>query len=386
MFGGLAVLVATIGIALLAPAGAGAYVYWANFEVGTIGRAANDNSVVEPEFITGLGSPFAVAVDSTHIYWANGATNSIGRASLSGSAIEPEFIKGAKEPLGIAVDASHVYWGGDNLIGRANINGSAPEPEFIMAGDSPCGLALDSGHIYWASALPADAAIARAGLSGTPLMGEYVEFGSPGPGILCGVAVDPSNIFWTEFSIGAGTNIGRANTATGKGIDETFIGAASGPCGITEFGGKLYGTNGGTSTIARANTDGTVVEYEYIHTGAASNKTCGIAVDGLAPPPPVAGGGGGASGSGDAAPPETRITAGPGKKLAEGIAKFRFASSEVGSSFKCKLDRGKAKRCASPKRLGGLKAGRHAFSVWAVDAAGNKDPTPARRGFRVPAG
>jgi hypothetical protein len=87
----------------------------------------------------------------------------------------------------------------------------------------------------------------------------------------------------------------------------------------------------------------------------------------------------------DTAPPQTKIVKGPGSKLAKGIAKFRFRSSESGSTFLCKLDRKKAKRCRSPKRYRKLKAGRHTFKVWAIDAAGNKDPTPARRKFRVPA-
>ena len=84
-------------------------------------------------------------------------------------------------------------------------------------------------------------------------------------------------------------------------------------------------------------------------------------------------------------PPNTSILKGPGKKLADGIAKFRFKSSEAGSHFQCKLDRGKVTSCKSPKRYKHLKPGRHKFKVWAIDAAGNKDPTPAKRRFRAPA-
>jgi hypothetical protein len=95
---------------------------------------------------------------------------------------------------------------------------------------------------------------------------------------------------------------------------------------------------------------------------------------------------GGASGTmPDTTPPQTRIVAGPGKKLSDGIAKFRFSATEGGSSFECKLDKGKAKRCSSPKKYRRLKAGRHVFRVWAIDRAGNKDPTPAKRRFKVAA-
>jgi hypothetical protein len=51
--------------------------------------------------------------------------------------------------------------------------------------------------------------------------------------------------------------------------------------------------------------------------------------------------------------------------------------------YLCSLDRRPPVACASPKRYGGLSNGRHLFEVAAVDAAGNVDPSPARRRFRV---
>ena len=115
-------------------------------------------------------------------------------------------------------------------------------------------------------------------------------------------------------------------------------------------------------------------------------------------PPGGGGGAGGTSGGGgtasggngagegkDAAAPQTTIAKGPGSKLPQGKAKFAFRSSEKGSSFACKLDKRKAKPCNSPKTYKGLAPGRHTFKVWATDAAGNKDSTPAKRRFKVPA-
>jgi Ca2+-binding RTX toxin-like protein len=61
---------------------------------------------------------------------------------------------------------------------------------------------------------------------------------------------------------------------------------------------------------------------------------------------------------------------------------FRFASNEPGSRFRCKLDR-KPYRGCTPPRAYAVKAGRHAFSVFAIDRAGNRDRSPALFRFRV---
>jgi len=44
---------------------------------------------------------------------------------------------------------------------------------------------------------------------------------------------------------------------------------------------------------------------------------------------------------------------------------------------------GSAKPCTSPLTLKRLKKGKHTFSVFATDAAGNLDPTPATGKFKV---
>jgi trimeric autotransporter adhesin len=64
-------------------------------------------------------------------------------------------------------------------------------------------------------------------------------------------------------------------------------------------------------------------------------------------------------------------------------ATFRFASSEQGSTFVCKLDRKRFKRCTSPKTYKKLKPGKHVFRVKARDRAGNVDATPKVKRFRI---
>lgn len=85
----------------------------------------------------------------------------------------------------------------------------------------------------------------------------------------------------------------------------------------------------------------------------------------------------------DTTPPETTITAGPGKRAKRGKVRFRFASSEPGSSFRCRLDKKPFTACTSPFRKKKLKPGRHRFQVVAIDAVGNADPTAASKRFKV---
>jgi hypothetical protein len=84
--------------------------------------------------------------------------------------------------------------------------------------------------------------------------------------------------------------------------------------------------------------------------------------------------------------PETTITKGP-KKSIETNAKrkrvaFKFKSSEEGSTFECRIDKGHFKPCTSPFAHK-FDLGRHRFQVRATDAAGNVDETPAAKRFHI---
>lgn len=84
--------------------------------------------------------------------------------------------------------------------------------------------------------------------------------------------------------------------------------------------------------------------------------------------------------------PRTRILHRP-HKLVRTARKHRrvvfvFAANEPGSRFRCKLDRRRFVSCRSPRSYR-VRPGKHAFRVFAVDAAGNRDRSPALFVFRV---
>jgi hypothetical protein len=87
----------------------------------------------------------------------------------------------------------------------------------------------------------------------------------------------------------------------------------------------------------------------------------------------------------DTQPPETTITSGPADSSTTGPGvTFNFTSSETGSTFECSLDAGPFLPCTSPQTLS-LSNGSHTFSVRAIDAVNNIDPTPATRTWTVDA-
>ncbi|HEX8754224.1 MAG TPA: calcium-binding protein [Solirubrobacterales bacterium] len=88
----------------------------------------------------------------------------------------------------------------------------------------------------------------------------------------------------------------------------------------------------------------------------------------------------------DTRPPRTRLTHHPRALLISAArhrrVSFAFAADEPGSRFRCRLDRRRYVACRSPRGYD-VGLGRHSFQVFAIDAAGNADPTPARFEFRL---
>lgn len=85
----------------------------------------------------------------------------------------------------------------------------------------------------------------------------------------------------------------------------------------------------------------------------------------------------------DVVAPQTTIAAGPSGTVATGRATFRFASSEAGGTFACRLDGAAWKACGATPAFRGLRDGTYRLEVRATDASGNTDATPAARSWTV---
>jgi hypothetical protein len=89
----------------------------------------------------------------------------------------------------------------------------------------------------------------------------------------------------------------------------------------------------------------------------------------------------GDGGADDGAAPETTITEAPDPLSNQGSPTFEFVADEP-ASFVCAVDGGPPEPCESPFTIA-LDDGPHAFSVRAIDGAGNSDPSPAEHAWAI---
>jgi hypothetical protein len=83
----------------------------------------------------------------------------------------------------------------------------------------------------------------------------------------------------------------------------------------------------------------------------------------------------------DTAAPDTRFTKKAPRRFFKQRVKFKFAASEAGATFQCKLDGRPWRACPQTFKYG-VKVGRHTIQVRAVDRAGNADRSPVKYTFK----
>jgi hypothetical protein len=252
----LVAMLAALALMLLPDVAGANFVYWANDNQTSIGRAKINGTGANSNFITGVNGVHGVAIDSKFIYWTtlNGGVSTIGRANLDGSGVNNQFITtNVTAPISIAVTSSGIYWTnevgmGGTSIGHAGLDGSNPDPNFIPGPVSTCGLAADSNLLYFF----ADAThIGRAGLNGTGVDRNFITI----PEHFCGLAVDPSFLYW---STGTPNTVGRVPVGGGTS-NPSFVAAGTtsgGPCGVAVNSQYLFWGNQDANAVGRSNING----------------------------------------------------------------------------------------------------------------------------------
>jgi hypothetical protein len=270
----VALLTAVTALLIAAADASANFVYWANDNQTSIGRAKINGTGANNNFITGVNGVHGVAIDSKFIYWTtlNSGVSSIGRANLDGSGVNNQFITAnVTSPTSIAVTSSGIYWTnevgmGGTSIGVAGLDGSNPNPNFVTGPVGTCGLAADSNFLYFF----ADAThIGRVGLNGTGVDRNFITI----PEHFCGLAVDPSFLYW---STGTSNAVGRVPVGGGAS-NPSFVAAGTtsgGPCGVAVNSQYLFWGNQDANTIGRSNINGGSPNPTFV---SGPNNPCQLA-------------------------------------------------------------------------------------------------------------
>jgi hypothetical protein len=167
--------------------------------------------------------------------------------------------------------------------------------------------------------------------------------------------------------------------------------SAAGPVELSTAGSSfdtllaVYSGSATSLTPVSANDDAARDRTSSVRFDAAPGTTYFVAVDGFD------GAAGafrltwteGAAAAPDTSPPDTTIQTGPSGTMSARSASFTFGATEAASTFECSLDGAAFEACSSPRSYSGLTPGAHTFEVRALDAAGNRDASPASRTWTV---
>ena len=249
--------------------------------------------------------------------------------------------------------------------------GSTPSADNTIGGDIPAQENLIAGTDGPAISIEGNVNIRNdiARNRGSNNAGPFIDLGSDGAG---NSPSGPNGGIQAPAIVAAGVGAIGGTAQPGATV-MVFSKTTALPGEIAGFLGSAVADPSGSWQLVYADpvAAGTMVGASQTGDNGTSELAFATTAADSTPPPP------------DTDPPQTAITKSPPKRSTRSWAKFRFISDESGSAFFCKLDRRPFRLCRSPRTYRHLRPGRHTFRVKAVDAAGNADPTSAKRRFAI---
>jgi len=243
-------------------------IYVANPNDGTVGKYHLDGTPVNASFISGLASPFGLALSGSNLYVATQGNGTIGvYDATSGAAINANFIRVQNAPppniTAIALSGNNLYVvescgipcdAGNGSIGVYNATtGAAINPSLVTGLFYPQGIAISGNNLY----VPSQENLAFGYIN------EYdATTGAPvDVPLISGLLHTPENlvvsgnVLYEANADGGGTGggIGTYNATTGAVINASFI-TGVGFSGLALLGNHLY--LAGTPTIGSPSTIG----------------------------------------------------------------------------------------------------------------------------------
>ena len=283
------------------PASASAYVFWSN-SGGTpsIGRANDDGSSVNQDFLTGLtGTPAFMDLQGDWVYWGTSTANGpIGRVKVSGASPAASFMTfTANVRAGVDVTANRIYWS-DNSKKLQWGDPTCPDPPasssckrsnvatFSSGATWPNDTVFQSGYAYWSQG----ASIYRVAVNEATAVASLVNTANPGAWkspsgatAIEGVASDGTYLYYVDRT---NAKIGRIAIADGT-VNTDFVTnltngisspSTASPYGLDVDSSYIYWTDSANNTIGRAPITGSSSPSGNFITGA--NAPRGVTVGG----------------------------------------------------------------------------------------------------------
>jgi CSLREA domain-containing protein len=314
---------------------------WGDTEASGIGNLIEGNEIVDP-----VEEGILIENDFNELFG-----NEISGAGASGIMIQPFLSLGADENLvggDVPGSENRIFGSGDDAISIRDFEGTFTEVARNLGAENG---------------------------------GRFIRLDPAG-----GESVGPNGGIEPPDVTAAGKTE-ASGSAEPLALVRVFRKASSESGELGAFLGEATADAGGSWSVTYAALPGsTLVTATQTNTEGGTSELADPVATPADPQPPSgggnSGGNGGQGGTPDTIAPTVKITKGPKANSTSTTAKFKFKANEAGSTFQCRLDKGKFKNCRSPKTYKKLKPGKHVFKVRATDQAGNVGAA-AKRKFTV---
>jgi hypothetical protein len=209
------------------------------------------STVLSAQFVP----PGRLTIDATNVYWTNG-DGTVRSTPLNGTGATTVIAQDLS-PMGIAVDAQYAYLASQDgrvvrapLDGSAALDGGAALDVLASSQPVPYALAIDATNVYWSNIATGAGngsimACAKTGCPSGPTTlasGMHVQYPY-------GIATTGGVVYWTSFNYGGELNTvpttGGGMSTPGTNLGYPYEVAISGTTVLT----VLYGQGGGVATL-----------------------------------------------------------------------------------------------------------------------------------------
>jgi hypothetical protein len=211
----------------------------------TCTNGACDSTVLSSAFVP----PGRLTIDANNAYWTNG-DGTIRSVPLAGGTTAT-LATGLSQPMGIAVDAQNVYAvSQDGRIVSVPLSGASTVTVLAQTQPNPYAMAVDATNVYWSNVGSGAGngsimACAKAGCGQAPTTlasGMHVQYPY-------GLTVSGGDLYWTSFNFGGEIN----RVPTTGGMFTTFSSNLGYPYELSIAGSVtlavLYGQGGSIALV-----------------------------------------------------------------------------------------------------------------------------------------